>query len=1386
MSWVYRALLGALFSVGCWTFLVAEDEITDLEPLTDEQEQLVAEPQEQVKPEPELPAEMEPIAEPDIPAAEAEKTEEPGEAPLVSDLDLGGVPDEIVPPDLPLDENKPIQVEINLPIFGKTMVTVTKKELGGGQMTAPLPGINKPFKLGPVTLEKGLLRITEKKIAYTGDATVRLWDGQERKAKVGLRRFKFEESAIEDVTRLKAKEVVNIFKTVQEAVFGIRFIDQGGVFEVFPGHKVHIKNIDLIFTKGELPKIRFITVLFGQPLRITGILDPKNKEVSVTIDIARRPLSQIVKKLAKTPLGDFNFKGKISGSITEGFALKGELSGKEKDSAAELELLPGKKISLRTIDAKIARKSGSLEIEGVFLGQKATIKGEWDLALKDATLTCALGARPLGEFIPQLAATPLGKLSLESNLTLSRFGGLQIEGKMGAAEKDKPIMLYGLALREVSTKIDTAKGLAEVTGSFDVAGLKFQGLFLVSLKAGAKKEVRFSAKISPDMKEWRPFASIPNVPGGDRLKAIVLTKLTGGLDIQFSSIIKEGETAEESTESPASSSSTGSKGPAKVAAAKKKSTVNLGAAFYVKGEATILNVKSEAIVQVGLEKGKGPSIVIAFALPKGWKLSQSFPELFAKRSIITEAFDLLKLTKSRLILCSKDAKVEDESFEGGINLKTGVSFGAGKVSENKALKLVTDILEKVEKKGAGLTLEGHIALPDPKKSKLSAKVSTGGFELKIKPVKLGTVDLIPGMKETTFKAASLGLSLSGEPSISLEFALQMRPAPGEEWLEFMSALTASAVGVGFEAGMKGFWVAPFGYKWLTIGNLGARFEEAYENISAVATGVGAVALLIPSKFGLTGNVILGPQPDPLDVRLFLMIGEDITNLAIVGEIKNPGTLLHIVDKVMEQMGVKAQSLSVLFDKMVPVKVNSASLKFVPAGAVKIGNISEERGVGGSFEGVLFGKKLAGSMMIDTKGIAAEGSVDKFNIGPFSLTDYDGTGNPRIVLKAHLDKGFEFVINGNIQLPGVLKSKSHLELSKRMLKLDTETCLGQEGSDLCAKIHATTIDLTGLLGEGSSKEGSNEDVLLLDLFKGPGLALMDSWKLEIEFTNKLTEKLNAFINENLEKIGKALANNVTDLANQFARQAVQEDLDKSQKQKEGFCKGKPYLGQLPLDPLCAADALRHEMLRAKYDFDKTPFGKWTREQFDKMGITKLAADVTNRLGGAGVAVFEGGRFAFKELSGLVIIRRIHWEGWMKEFAQGIIPDVKADILIRGKTELKNRSLGQLDLRHPDKSVAKMFDNAAALAKEVIMELIGLTGSNPLTLPPHAGDVFKPSEKDVEQQRESLKGLIGSGTAAKETTTPIVVRKPGELPTAGPREVGPQEETGNTGFFGGGFM
>lgn len=1145
--------------------------------------------------------------------------------------DLGPVSKEVEILPTQIKLPKDAKLTIKVPLLGEiTLVPILDEKGVSKGFHVMKPEANKPFVWGPLTIEKGEFKLTEGKLSYVGIVTM-----FGKRATIGLKDFSLVKPDSKKTDSSKEDEKSS-----------------------------HLISSDDIKSKKPIEMYRLV--------------------LGLTFD---------------------------AGTVA-------------------LELIPGKKIELKTIDLTFQEGSGISFVQRVdFLGQPVDFSANIDTKNKELTLKAELYECKVVDLVPELNGSLVKDFTMKGLVSINPMKGLIFTGSLLNNTKEKPV-ISGMAFDQAHIDINTIKKRALISGKAIVLTLPIQAYFAIFL--GDTKGAKFAINIPTGVKDWKPFEQL-KVPG---LSDVTINSIKAGFYTQYVAMTK-GKKEEKKTEDKKKEESTLSKVSAhkdfedsmrdvkgkneeekaqKIAKAlaesntftagvfddvvKNGDSVDLTgekgftAIFYVSGRSKILNVVSEVMLKIGTAPGAPITLTLFASLPEGWKLSQSFPQIFSTThnpnnpwDVVCDGIDAFKIDNAMAYAGTAGEEFNGVKIEPGFTIMASVSVDTN--SKNMFIQeLIKNKIIEPGAKGANLGFVGNFNPTDPKNASFKINASSGGFGIPFGPARL--------------EAARIALLIRARPSIGIGGGFTLIPAKGETPLNFDVDLSFSPIAFGLSMSMQNMWKDPFGVKGFEFGNLAANVTQTY---TALVEGAGtfAIATFIPASIGLTGQTKIGEGPcfEPnkpgksLCAQAGINLGKDISNLALFVDIVNPISIVLLAEILLKQMNVSLDILRPI-EQMFPIKVKKGKLYFVPLGT-NIGEIKIKQGIGAALYLDLFGREAHVDASIGLDGLTAKGKMPAFDIGIIKMTNFEGTcstnivGNktedqtcgPTIDIQANA-QNIHFIIDGLMQFGPLFKSRTKWYISTKGLAFETETHIGAEGKNLGLKIKGTSI--------------SFEDTAKLFALEPKDIGI------EIAFEDNLSAYVRESIIRELKSSQKIFEDSINQAMDQVARETVQKDIadqEAAVKAAEGrrvLCKDDLLLC-IKREFEVQGEQIKLEALKLKMNFEKTPLGQFFGDLGRKLGFDQIAKGFLMGVKTIGTAANQQTRLVFEDISRLVVIKKAAWKGSLADLGKGSIPGIEL-IICTGCKEIKYVT-PPLNLADPLTSIDAIAKTVVEIIKQVII-------------------------------------------------------------------------------------
>lgn len=709
-------------------------------------------------------------------------------------------------------------------------------------------------------------------------------------------------------------------------------------------------------------------------------------------------------------------------------------------------------------------------------------------------------------------------------------------------------------------------------------------------------------------------------------------------------------------------------------------------------------------------------IIFKAGVPEQWRFSDSMPSL---RNTI---FDRISFEHAYFLVSTLDYDLPERDFFGVEELDMQASPGEKQVA-----------LEEIRK---GLTFSAYMPLVGDLEK---IKTLLGGGQRKVKLygiINPNPSDLVLGAKLTgslplaseLMSTGPIALELTGAPSISLLTTLYLKPRINDLPLKFVGRIMLDPTDATFAATMLGKWENPFDFEGLSIADVAAQLGLNY--VQLAATG-------LPNRLGLTGKMDIGKH------KLFLAGQFDtlLKNMALAGSL-NELSLLDLVQAIANPLGARIDA-----NQVPHIALRDVELKFAPKN-LKIGEIEIKQGITVKGELHILDNKGVIDLNVDRTGIAATGYTSIINVGPLRIsaskpTD-SPTGGPIVKLILTLAQQ-EFLLSGKLELANLFKVDSRVSIARNDMSFRFETAIAdmfnalvegkaeintpkpdfrlvidfrQQFTDYALKyINEALTELQRKTERDISQaqsdlqrinaEIANADREIVQARQKVEAARADlrTWDQKIaendRAVNQQKSKLNNFRMDNdKDNLAIARLQSEIDRAGGFLRDPILTTKNKTEiaglnikiagrniviYQIEDTLNKNLFLAR---NTILASKKIAEASLRAAEEIlDKVarPLAK---------GTLTAARDAANGiLEGAkqsGLAVFEGGKWVARGLLGTVVLKRVRFEGSVREITGGKLPHLMIHLDILQKPKVMNFTF---DFKNPSAS-------AKALANEIV--------------------------------------------------------------------------------------
>lgn len=361
--------------------------------------------------------------------------------------------------------------------------------------------------------------------------------------------------------------------------------------------------------------------------------------------------------------------------------------------------------------------------------------------------------------------------------------------------------------------------------------------------------------------------------------------------------------------------------------------------FYITGQTNILNFKSNVQLEI---KSKN-EITLKSNPPQKWRLSQAI------KGLKNTLFDELDLSDIKIIVTTFP-HFDPElgiTLNKGFNLLAEANLSGGKFAGAKNLFSTLD--QKLKLAGS-----------------FGDSVSDIYFSVALPVKELNLSD----------KAVLQNVSffLSGEgPAIGLKAQILIKPSKEDNELLFTGSIaidTATSVGGGtLSATLQGEWPHPLGIKGI--------------NLSDVAVEGTLPGL---TNLGFTGTLLIGKNKKIIIGSKYSVDGQ----IVLLGEYQGKILLEDLIGIILKSN--PNTTINKFKDKFPDIGFQDILFKFAPL-AAQIGEISFDPGISLKGSLIILNKTGKINLNLSSEGIFAQGSLDKFKLGPIEINGSGLDGIP---------------------------------------------------------------------------------------------------------------------------------------------------------------------------------------------------------------------------------------------------------------------------------------------------------------------------------------------------------------------------------------------------------
>jgi len=670
---------------------------------------------------------------------------------------------------------------------------------------------------------------------------------------------------------------------------------------------------------------------------------------------------------------------------------------------------------------------------------------------------------------------------------------------------------------------------------------------------------------------------------------------------------------------------------------------------FVEGQVEIFNLALAARVSF-IAKKSGIGVAFKAGLPEKWKLSDSLPGL--------KGLDIIEYDGAFLSLSSIQYIDEDT----GVNIRPGLTLYG---SFNP--KTIFSVLSNVE--------------TVPTKVSVYGVISTN-----IENIRLGykLANLIPLPTKGPIKEVGAAIEITGTPAINLVLNLGIQPTPKDEILQFTGRLAAGMQDVSIALSMEEMWYNVFGIKGLTLGDVAVELEANYATL--MSSG-------LPSGFGMTAKYGFGTG----DRRKEAMFAAKVALSSFVLEAQaNESFAYGEIIGMAKEMAINAAKEPFRLQGKTPPKVfndietafkritnapgikqflnlqfKNAHLKIVPI-PTKIGEIDFPMGLTVQGELLCLNQGIGIKQIVSTSGITGEGWIKEIKIGKIfklSGTGLDkkyGTADDAAIMSINLNTQKQGVLSScDVELFGI-KRQADLSLDKDGFFLYLE---GKIGNLFEAKIDLRTSgNLKNPDFKFKAHLKNDFKQTLIDAIK-KSLGIKDP-KVVVEATKTMQE---AYEEIKQKEVDGELTKEEAQKAREEVHRNYLNTIAFSKKQQRTF--KKKYKKVLLAANVDIFDPDFRELLNDYPDLFAGPVGDWLKGAFEdtKDFVEDAALKIEEGFGKVRKG-FEGFAREFKKIGGKALInllntlqiKEVLYEGSLKDMARGVLPHVKLEVVLFGKT------------------------------------------------------------------------------------------------------------------------
>jgi hypothetical protein len=346
-------------------------------------------------------------------------------------------------------------------------------------------------------------------------------------------------------------------------------------------------------------------------------------------------------------------------------------------------------------------------------------------------------------------------------------------------------------------------------------------------------------------------------------------------------------------------------------------------------------------------------------------------------------------------------------------------------------------------------------------------------------------------------------------------------------------------------------------------------------------------------------------------------------------------------------------------------------------------------------GVCGTSDICGELNIGLDGLIIKGKIPQISIPGivpelpiFKITSADGKGDPCINITLAPNNDQAFVINGRVEILGLLNSATLIKLNKKGFAFDCETSLGKEPNVIKEHVYVTALD-----------------------FNLQNLKNLDPAKIELRivYSDTLTQKIFDDISATIANEREKFAREINEAIEQVRRDTSSSDITKATADADNICHNccevfewwkRPFIGCC-WD--CVAKRIKVEALKSKKWFEGTDLGRWLKDAAKKLGLDKLAEDVLKIVGDITDNTLKTAGDINKKIRDLFVIHSVESKLSLKDFVEGRTGGVTIVATICGQTIC--RTYAKFNVRDPIGTIQTISTELNQIVTDAIKAAFG---------------------------------------------------------------------------------